>query len=149
MLPKVVWRKKLRAFDTSNIMTFCQIFKVASRVRQKVVYHRSLTIEKCSGQEKSRWRQKVVDGRVVDDRIYCIYRHSRTTVNTSLDVGYKPSGFGDKFRTFSVGIFNLLIMWMKTWSWIWFSVGLVVTLNVWIFMRAPWQMSESSMGHPL
>ena len=33
-------------------MTFCQIFEVASRVRQKVVDHRSLTIEKCSVQEK-------------------------------------------------------------------------------------------------
>ena len=44
--------KKLRSFDTSNIMTFCQIFEVASRVKQKVVDHRSLTIEKCSVQEK-------------------------------------------------------------------------------------------------
>ena len=52
MFPKVVWRKKLRSLDTSNIMTFCQIFQVASRVRQKVVDHRSLTIEKCSVQEK-------------------------------------------------------------------------------------------------
>ena len=34
------------------MMTFCQIFEVASRVRQKVVDHRSLTIEKCSVQEK-------------------------------------------------------------------------------------------------
>ena len=42
----------MRSFDTSNIMTFCQICKVASRVRQKVVDHRSLTIEKCSVQEK-------------------------------------------------------------------------------------------------
>ena len=33
-------------------MTFCQLFEVASRVRQKVVDHRSLTIEKCSVQEK-------------------------------------------------------------------------------------------------
>ena len=33
-------------------MTFCQIFEVASRVRQKVIDHRSLTIEKCSVQEK-------------------------------------------------------------------------------------------------
>ena len=33
-------------------MTFCQIFEVASRVRQKVVDHRSLTIEKLSVQEK-------------------------------------------------------------------------------------------------
>ena len=33
-------------------MTFCQIFKVASCVRQKVVDRRSLTIEKCSVQEK-------------------------------------------------------------------------------------------------
>ena len=33
-------------------MTFCQIFEVASRVRQKVVDHRSLTIEKWSVQEK-------------------------------------------------------------------------------------------------
>ena len=33
-------------------MTFCQIFEVASRVRQKVVDHRSLTIQKCSVQEK-------------------------------------------------------------------------------------------------
>ena len=47
MFPKVVWRKKLRSFDTSNIMTFCQIIEVASHVRQKVVDHRSLTIEKC------------------------------------------------------------------------------------------------------
>ena len=37
------------SFDTSNIMTFCQIIEVASRVRQKVDY-RSLTIEKCSVQ---------------------------------------------------------------------------------------------------
>ena len=50
--PKVVWRKKLRSLDTSNILTFCQIFEVTSRVRQKVVDHRSLTIEKCSVQEK-------------------------------------------------------------------------------------------------
>ena len=33
-------------------MTFCQMFKIASRVRQKVVDHRSLTIEKCFVQEK-------------------------------------------------------------------------------------------------
>ena len=33
-------------------MTFCHIFEVASHVRQKVVDHRSLTIEKCSVQEK-------------------------------------------------------------------------------------------------
>ena len=33
-------------------MTFCQIFEVASRVQQKVVDHRLLTIEKCSVQEK-------------------------------------------------------------------------------------------------
>ena len=33
-------------------MTFCQIFEVSSRVRQKVVDHRSLIIEKCSVQEK-------------------------------------------------------------------------------------------------
>ena len=33
-------------------MTFCHIFEVASRVRQKVIDHRSLTIEKCSVQEK-------------------------------------------------------------------------------------------------
>ena len=33
-------------------MTFCQIIEVASRVRQKVVDHRSLTIEKCSVQRK-------------------------------------------------------------------------------------------------
>ena len=52
MFPKVVRRKKLRSLDTSNIMTFCQIFEVASRVRQKVVDHRSLTIEKLSVQEK-------------------------------------------------------------------------------------------------
>ena len=52
MFQKVVWRKKLRSFDTSNIMTFCQIFEVASRVRQKVVDHRALTIERCSVQEK-------------------------------------------------------------------------------------------------
>ena len=32
-------------------MTFCQIFEAASRVRQKVVDHRSFTIEKCSVQE--------------------------------------------------------------------------------------------------
>ena len=44
--------KKLRSFDTSQIMTFCHIFEVASRVRQKVVDHRSLTIGKCSVQEK-------------------------------------------------------------------------------------------------
>ena len=75
--PKVVWRKKLRSLDTSNILTFCQIFEVTSRVRQKVVDHRSLTIEKCSVQEKkSRWRQKVVYDRVVDDRIYCSYHGS-------------------------------------------------------------------------
>ena len=52
MFPKVVWRKRLRSFDTSNIMTFCQIFEIASHVRQKVVDHRSLTIEKRSVQEK-------------------------------------------------------------------------------------------------
>ena len=33
-------------------MTYCHIFDVASRVRQKVVDHRSLTIEKCSVQGK-------------------------------------------------------------------------------------------------
>ena len=33
-------------------MTFCQILEVASRVRQKVFDHRSLTTEKCSVQEK-------------------------------------------------------------------------------------------------
>ena len=44
--------QKLRLFYTSNIMTFCQIFEVASRVRQKIVDHRSLRIEKCSVQEK-------------------------------------------------------------------------------------------------
>ena len=33
-------------------MTFYQIFEVASRIRQKVIDHRSLTIEKCSVQEK-------------------------------------------------------------------------------------------------
>ena len=52
MFPKVVCRKKLKSFDTSDILTSCQIFEVASRVRQKVVDHRSLTIEKCSVQEK-------------------------------------------------------------------------------------------------
>ena len=74
MFPKVVWRKKLRSFDTSNIMTFCQIFEVASRVRQKVVDHKSLTIEKCSVQEKKsletkgRWWQ----GRWWQDLLYCL-----------------------------------------------------------------------------
>ena len=33
-------------------MTFCQVFEVASHVRQKVVDPRSLTIQKCSVQEK-------------------------------------------------------------------------------------------------
>ena len=33
-------------------MTFCHIFEVASRIRQTVINHRSLTIEKCSVQEK-------------------------------------------------------------------------------------------------
>ena len=42
----------MRSFDTSNIMTFCQIIEVASRVRQKVVDHRSLPIEKSSVQGK-------------------------------------------------------------------------------------------------
>ena len=42
----------MKSFDTSNIMTFCQIFEVASGVRQKVVDHRTLTIKKCSVQEK-------------------------------------------------------------------------------------------------
>ena len=65
--PKVVWRKKLKSLDTSNIMTFCQIFEVASRVRQKVVNYRKMF----RARKKSRWRQKVVDDRVVDDRIYC------------------------------------------------------------------------------
>ena len=42
-----------KSYDVkSNIMTFCQIFEVASRVRQKVIDHRWLTIEKCSVQEK-------------------------------------------------------------------------------------------------
>ena len=37
-----------------------------------------LTIEKCSMQEnKSRWRQKVVDDMVVDDWIYCIMQGLR------------------------------------------------------------------------
>ena len=43
--------KKLRSFDTSQIMT-CHIFVVASRVRRIAGDHRSLTIEKCSVQEK-------------------------------------------------------------------------------------------------
>ena len=72
MFPKVVWWKKSRSFDTSNIMTFCQIFEVASRVRQKVVHHRSVTIEKCPVQEKKsletkgRWWQ----GRWWQDLLY-------------------------------------------------------------------------------
>ena len=33
-------------------MTFCQVFEVASHVRQKVVDPRSLTIQKCFVQEK-------------------------------------------------------------------------------------------------
>ena len=54
-------------------MTYCHIFEVASRVRQKIVYRKMFRARK-----KSRWRQKVVDGRVVDDRIW--FSHPSSSV---------------------------------------------------------------------
>ena len=64
-------------------MTFCQIFEVASRVRQKVVDHRSLTIEKCSVQEKKVVGDKrsLMAGSLMTG---CTYFHHKTLLNALL-----------------------------------------------------------------
>ena len=111
MFPKVVWRKKLRSFDTSNIMTFCQIIEVASRVRQKVVDHRSLTIEKCLVQEKKsletkgRWWQ----GRWWQDLLY----HRALESNTLL-ISYPLATYNKmNLKNYSFYLLLFIVLFLK------------------------------------
>ena len=90
MFPKVVWRKDLSSFDTSNIMTFCQIIEVTRRVRQKVVDHRSLTIEKCSvqgkkvvGDKRSLMAGSLMTGSTVHANFLYFFTHIKSSSSTT------------------------------------------------------------------
>ena len=72
-------------------MTFCQIIEVASRVRQKVVDHRSLTIEKCSVQEIKvvRHNRSVMAGSLMTgSTVLEIHKHIKLLYSSKLRHSY-------------------------------------------------------------